>query len=280
MEVKEIIEELKALDLSTFPEDRIKELLKALPPVPIITTDYGKGKFFERAVNNTDQNSFNTKSRISYKPAEFNKIHQRASTPDNTMFYAAIIPEELSSEEIRYARIIGSHETVDLLRENIDGERIVTFGKWEVIDIISVVTIFDPNVDYQIDYINRVRDFYNKQQINPIEIAKRDDVLAFLASEFSKDSKGQSHNYLISSIMTELLTSKGIDGILYPSVQTVGYGLCIALHPRVMERLRLDKVLQCKIIRDGDSIKILNEKVCKVGDNSETFELKDITADS
>lgn len=276
MEVREIIEKLKALDLSTFPENRIKELLKELPLVPTIIIDYGKGKTFERAVNNPDSTPFNTKSRISYKPSQFNTTHQRASTPNNTMFYASVIPEELSVEEVKYARITGAYETVDLLRENIDGERIVTFGKWEVKETISVVCIFDPNIDYKVDYINKIRDFYKSQQISSIEVDKRDEVLSFLAAEFSKDSNGQIYNYLISATMTELLTSTGVDGILYPSVQADGYGLCIALHPRAVDKLQLHKVLQCKVIKNGESIKILNEKVCNVDDDSETFELKDI----
>lgn len=277
METKQIIDRLRELDLTIFPEEEIRELLKMLPPIPIITTDYVKGKTFERAVNNTDENSFTTKGRISYKPSEFNTNYQRASTPNNTMFYAAVIPEEdLTEEEICYARIIGAYEVVDLLRENTDGERNVTFGKWVVTDTISVVTIFNPNTNYHVNYINKIRDFYNSQEIENNEVVKRDEVLEFLASEFSKDSNNQNHNYLISAIMTELITSNGVDGILYPSVQTYGYGLCLALHPRVMERLRLDKVLQCKIIKNGNSVKILNEKFCKVEEGLDTYELKDI----
>jgi len=281
MSISEIIDKLKKIDLSSYPEKEVETLLKELfqNPIPIITTDYRYPKEIERAVNNTeDEPIFNSKNRISFKPAKYNTTHQRASTPNNTMFYASVIPENnLSKDEIQYARITGAKEVVDLFRENIDGERTVTFGKWEIQDLISVTTIFDPNVDYKIAYINEVKEFYKKQKLSDEQIEQRDEVLAFLADEFSKRvDKGNNHEYLISAIVTELIVNHNSDGVLYPSVQADGYGLCLALHPRVMDRLKLIKVLQCKIKKEGKDESILNERVCKIGDETDNFELKEI----
>jgi len=281
MSISEIINKLKNLDLSSYPEKEVETLLKKIfqNPIPIVTTDYRYPKEIERAVNNTeDEPIFNSKNRISFKPAKYNSTHQRASTPNNTMFYASVIPEnELSKDEIQYARITGAKEVVDLFRENINGQRTVTFGKWEIQDLISVTTIFDPNVDYKIAYINEVKEFYKKQKLSSEQIEQRDEVLAFLANEFSKRiEKGNNHEYLISAIVTELLVNHNSDGVLYPSVQADGYGLCLALHPRVMNRLKLIKVLQCKIKKEGNDESILNERVCKVEDETDNFELKEI----
>lgn len=281
METAEIISRLKELDLSTLPNKETENLLKQLfsVPIPIITTDYAYPKEFERAVNNTNHEPiFNSKNRISYKPAQYNDTFQRASTPKTTMFYASVIPEkDLTDEEIKYARITGAYETVDLLRENINGERIVTFGKWQAQGLISVTTIFDPNIDYKINYINTVRDFYKEQKLSEKEIFQRDEVLIFLAGEFSKKIlKGENYNYLISAIVTELIVTHNSDGVLYPSVQSDGYGLCVALHPRVMDRLKLTKVLQCRIIKEEGSVEINNEKVCLIENDLDIFELKDI----
>lgn len=281
MGTTEIINRLKELDLSKFPVEEIETLLRQLfsVPIPIVTTDYAFPKELERAVNNTeDEPVFNSKNRISFKPAQFNTTYQRASTPKTTMFYASVIPEEdLNDDEIKYARITGVYEVVDLLRDNINGERKVTFGKWQVQDLISVTSIFDPNIDYKINYINKVRDFYKNQKLEDVEITQRDEVLSFLASEFSKNIvKGENYSYLISAILTELIVNNNSDGVLYPSVQSDGYGLCIALHPRVMEKLKLIKVLQCTIIKEDNSIKIYNEKNCLIENDSDAFELVDI----
>ena len=277
----DLLDKLKSIDLSKEPSEEIRNLLIEIfqGGIPLMTTDYNFDKEFERAVNNTEEEPlFDTKARISYKPKEFNKTYLRASTPDNTMFYASVIPEgELTEEEITYARIVGSAETVDLLRDNLDGECLITFGKWQVQDLISVITIFDPNIDYHIKYINDVRIEYNSHDMSVEEVEKRDELLAFLASEFSKKvENGNNYDYMISAIFTELVTENGADGVLYPSVQSDGYGLCVALHPRVMDRLKLIKVLQCKLTKKGTNAQLCNEKFCEVEDDADTFKLKEI----
>ncbi|WP_319229526.1 hypothetical protein [Draconibacterium orientale] len=281
MNHKDILGKLQALDLTQIPNKEIKELLTILFQfgIPIITTDYNYPKIIERAVNNTEEETeFNSKSRISFKPAAYNTTYQRASTPETTMFYASVIPEgELSTSEIEYSRIIGAWETVDVLRENSDGERLITFGQWQIQEQVSVMTIFDPNLDYQVKYINEVRDFYNKQRLPEDLNQIRNDVLGYLAFEFSKVvSKGNNHDYMISAILTELATANGADGVLYPSVQGNGAGLCVSLHPRIMNKLKLVKVLQCKLTKKGNEAKLLNIKHCEVKDNSETFKLEEI----
>lgn len=277
----ELLEELKSLDLSQEPVEDIKRILTEMfqGGVPIMMTDYNYPKEIDRAVNNTEEEPlFSTKSRISYKPQEYNKTHLRASTPDNTMFYASVIPEEqISANEITNARIVGASEVLDLLRDNTDGERLVTFGKWQIQDLISVITIFDPNKDYNIEYINNVRDKYNEQVLSKGDTDKRDELLKFLASEFSKKVvNGENHNYMISSIFTELVVNNGADGVLYPSVQSDENGLCLALHPRVMDRLKLIKVLQCKLTKNGNEAILNNTRNCLVEDGSDTFELNEI----
>lgn len=277
----ELLTELKSLDLSQEPSEDIERILIEMfeGGIPLMATDYNHPKEFERAVNNTEEEPiFTTKTRISFKPKKFNKTHLRASTPDNTMFYASVIPEgELSANEINYARIIGASETIDMLRNNLDGERLVTFGKWQVQDEISVITIFDPNKDYNISYINKIRDKYNSQDLSNEDLLKRDELLKFLSFEFSKKvENAENYNYMISSIFTKLIVNNGADGVLYPSVQSDGCGLCIALHPRVVDRLKLIKVLQCRLIKSGHNAQLINDKFCNVIDNSDTFELKQI----
>ena len=107
--------------------------------------------------------------------------------------------------------------------------------------------------------------------------------LSFLSQEFSKYvSNGNNHEYLISSKFTEIFTNTSkYDGIIYPSVQSHGYGLCVAIHPRAINKMKLIKVLQCKITKtlaeDGENhFKLDNEKNCLVEDGATTFELKNI----
>ena len=288
------IEQLKKLDLSEFPISQIDSLLTKLGGVAIMLTDYHENAEFrkeiERGVNNTKEHpEFNTVSRISFKPAEFNNSYLRASTPTNTMFYGSVISEDLAdnSEKKRYARLVGATEISSLMRNSdvIEGWSRMTFGKWEVIEKLSLATIINPMQNYEQSYLNELKAKYLEflEQV-PKEVKENTlETLAFLSAEFSKYvASGNNHEYLISSKFTEIFTNTSMyDGIIYPSVQAKGYGLCVAIHPRAMSKLRLAKVLQCKLTKtfgeDGENHFILeNEKNCLVEDGATEFKLNEI----
>lgn len=289
------IDQLKELDLSEYPIAELDRLLTSLGPLGIMLTDYHKtpegqySKEIERAVNNTkEEPEFNTVSRISYKPAKFNSNYLRASTPKNTMFYGAVISEEdFDKKEMKYPRIVGASEISSLMRNSdvIEGWSRLTFGNWEVTEDISLVTIIDPTIEYEHPYLNSLKNKYVCFLSEIPEDIRENTVkcLKFLSAEFSKYvSGGNNHEYLISAKFTEIFTkTSAYDGIVYPSVQSKGYGLCVAIHPRAMNKLKLTKVLQCKLTKtvgeDGENnFQLLNEKHCLVEDGAETFELKDI----
>lgn len=286
------LEQLLQLNLSEYPIAELDNLLTKLGGVAIMLTDYNyKAKYpklIERAVNNTKENpEFNTVSRISYKPAEFNKSYLRASTPKNTMFYGSVISDDLEGEEKKYARIVGASEVSSLIRNSdvIEGWSRITFGKWQVVENISLATIIDPMEKYEQPYLSELATKYLAflEEVEPSVKENTLKCLAFLSKEFSKYvSSGSNHEYLISSKFTEIFTNtSNYDGIIYPSVQSKGYGLCVAIHPRAMNKLKLIQVLQCKITKalndDGENnFHLDNEKNCLVKDNAKTFELKDI----
>ncbi len=289
------IDQLKELDLSEYPITEIDRLLTSLGPLGIMLTDYHKtpegqySKEIERAVNNTkEEPEFNKVSRISYKPAKFNSNYLRASTPKNTMFYGAVISEEdFEKEEMKYPRIVGASEISSLMRNSdvIEGWSRLTFGNWEVIEDISLASIIDPTIEYEHPYLNSLKDKYLEFLNEMPENVRENTIkcLKFLSAEFSKYvSGGNNHEYLISAKFTEIFTkTSAYDGVVYPSVQSKGYGLCVAIHPRAMNKLKLTKVLQCKLTKtvreDGENnFQLLNEKHCLVEDGAETFELKDI----
>ncbi|MEL0457622.1 hypothetical protein WJN01_15405 [Flavobacteriaceae bacterium SZ-1-7] len=289
------IDQLKELDLSEYPIAELDRLLTSLGPLGIMLTDYHKtpegqySKEIERAVNNTkEEPEFSTVSRISYKPAKFNSNYLRASTPKNTMFYGAVISEEdFDKEEMKYPRIVGASEISSLMRNSdvIEGWSRLTFGNWEVTEDISLATIIDPTIDYEHPYLNSLKNKYVEFLNEMPEDVRENTVkcLKFLSAEFSKYvSGGNNHEYLISAKFTEIFTKTSTyDGVVYPSVQSKGYGLCVAIHPRAMSKLKLTKVLQCKLTKtvreDGENdFQLLNEKHCLVEDGAETFELKEI----
>lgn len=291
--MKDTIEQLKALDLTEYPITELDRLLTSLEKIAFMFTEFNEigedSQEIERAVNNTkEEPEFNTVSRISFKPAEYNTNYLRASTPKNTMFYGSVVPDDLlGDEEIRIARIVGASEVSSLMRNSDvrEGWSRMTFGKWRVVEKVSLFTIIDPSVEYEQAYLNKLKEKYwemlNKMPEDVKDFTLR--ILKFLSSEFSKYvSVGNNHEYLISSKFTEIFinTSK-YDGVIYPSVQSKGYGLCVAIHPRSISKLRLTKVMQCKIsksvLEDGENhFMIENEKICVVEDNAQNFKLIEI----
>lgn len=275
----DIVTELKKLDLRDQPVNEIYEILNQIGVIALMTTDYNSPKCIERAVCNSGDEVFSSVFRISYKPAQFNNTFQRASTPDNTMFYGSVIPENVSQDEISYARITGAYEVAEVLRNNFDGENIVTFGKWYINETISLATIFDPMQECKIDYLCEVKESYLKSLSKESEEiqAKSLRYLKYLSSEFSKKvPNGQDHEYLISAIYTDILVKQGYDGVLYPSVQAGGMGLCVAIHPNAVKKLILIAVLQAKVIKYQDSLFVKNEKSCRVEEGAINFNLIDV----
>lgn len=281
--MKTVVESLRKIDLSKRPEKEIKEELNKISSLPFMITTFNSPKEIERAVPNTEKEPvFNTASRLSYKPQEYNTDFQRASTPNNTMFYGSVIPTDLSKEEICNARIIGAAESCDLIRDETkrDDEKLITFGKWRVKEPLELVTIVDPNKQYKVKYLKELVNAY-KDKLSKIPVDSSNEiqkVLAYFSDEFSKTvNHGENYNYMISAILTEILVihkNNKIDGILYPSVQTDGYGLCVAIRPESMHKIELVKVLQCKAVRKGKKVDIKSVKHCDVYPPNSDFKLE------
>ncbi len=282
----DIIKELQKLKLSDYPVREITEIIQKIGRIGIMITDYHKTKDIERAVNNTkEEPEFNLVSRISYKPAEYNQTFFRASTPNTTMFYGAVLPAQSIETEKKYARITGMSEISTLLRshEILEGQSRITFGNWEVSGNISLATIIDPTREYAQTYLNELKDKYHNFIAKESKEIQQKSIkyLKYFSTEFSKEvGTCQNHEYLISALLTEFLVGRQFDGVVYPSVRSQGYGLCVAIHPRVMNNLKLTKVLQCKLIKTAgqpdDNISLINEKVCLVEDEATEFKLIEI----
>ncbi len=284
----EIIDQIKKLHLTEYPIAQLDSLLTKTDKLCIMLTDLHKGKRIERAVNNSkEEPKFRNISRISFKPAEFNHNYLRASTPKNTMFYGTAFSEDdkITENKMKYERIIGSAEVSTLMRssEILEGWSGITFGSWILEDTISLATIIDPTKEYDHPYLNKLKKRYTEFLEEVPKDIKENTLkwLKFLTTEFSKKvANGNNHDYLISAKYTEIFVNTGkYDGVIYPSVQASGYGLCVAIHPKAVSRMRLNYVLQCKLTKtqreDGENHFLLeNIKNAKVENGATEFELK------
>ncbi len=110
----DLVNRFKALKLEDYPENEINSLITEIGVVPIMRSEYHEGKLIYRArPHNNEDEDFSTISDLSYKPEQYNNTYQRASTPHKTMFYGALIPEEVGNDLIDDERIIGASEVID-----------------------------------------------------------------------------------------------------------------------------------------------------------------------
>lgn len=277
----ENLKELKKIDLIRNSVEEINKLLNQIGPLPIMRIEYYKGKIFDRAVRiEEDEADFNARCRLSYAPMEYNTNYLRASTPENTMFYGSVLKDNFTIDDHGYTRITACCETSELLRDNTitKGQRLMIIGTWEVQDFITLATIIDPTKEYNIEYLQEIKNSYlSFLKQNPEIETKGIEYLKFLAKEFSKDVKnGQNHEYHISSLFSVLISNTGVDGVLYPSVRAAGIGLCVAIHPRVLNKLKLVGVRKCLLKKENGQITITYLKACDVEDDSKPFKLLEI----
>jgi hypothetical protein len=144
-----------------------------------------------RARPNYNGERFEKKSDYSFKPQEYNKTYQRASTPNTTMFYATAVPEKLEPGELDNMRVIGVAETIPMLRDlTKSGYQKVSFGRWYVHEDIHLLAIVQKDKYYEeSNYTRELVDAYNEFiKTTPQDILERSlAYTTFLADEFSKE---------------------------------------------------------------------------------------------
>ena len=281
--MRQLFREIRKLDWTIYPVDEIVDLFIKFGKVPYMVTDYDEGKIIHRACPVGDNEIVNTVSRITYKPQEINITYQRASTPHKTMFYGAVIPQEMDTVELDIPRVTSAMESCSFLRNSkLDGKQRLLYGKWIVKSKISLITVlFTRYRNVKNDWIKTMeQDFYkNIESFSYDEQKKYKQINNFLSDEFSKCvGENEDYKYLISALFAFNCTENSFDGVIYPSVRTMGLGLNVAIKPpTVDDRMELISVLECDVYKKKKKVVINNLRFCNVTSGSKTFDLQEIT---
>lgn len=280
MEIDQIIAEFKSLKLEERPEKRIRELLKLVGPIGYVIINFHKGKVIMRARPNRGNERFSKRDDFIYKPAHLNTTFQRASTPNQTMFYATVIPDNVMEGELDNMRIIGITETLPIMRDKTSsGYQKISFGKWVVIDDITLLAIvhkesYAEESNYTRELVESYKGFIS--QYSPEVIERSMKFQTFLSDEFSKENISADHDYMISAIFSELAVQNRVDGIFYPSVRTAGKGFNVALSPKSTDKLKLVVAGECSLYKLRDHVVVGNDAVTEIEDDTKEFKLVDI----
>lgn len=282
--IEVLLTKFKSLPLEKYPVTDIKGIIKELGPFPSPFYTLQPGKRIVRARLNDENDSFLKKTDVTYLPQEKNNSHQRASTPEQTMFYGAVLPDELTPEEIQMERITAACETSKLWNtdtESIETE-ILTFSQWIVTNEIPLVAFIDPTNEKN-NKTQIAKELYkvthglvneNQELLKPtLKITK------FCSDEFSKvvERGAEDHSYLFTAILSNQIVNGGAGGVLYPSVQTEAKSINVAISPVFVESsLSLHSVLECKMYKLGRESVVNNEKIAININNAASFELEEI----
>lgn len=280
MDISAIITKLKNLDLSTYPKDEILSLLKKVGAIAYIKITFHKGKSVMRARPNYNGKRFEKKSDYSFKPQQFNTTYQRASTPNQTMFYATAIPDILQQGELNNMRIIGVAETIPMLKDKTkSGYQKISFGRWDVHEDINLLAIVQKeNYAENSSYTKELLDAYKYYvKTTRKEVQERSLLFTtFLADEFSKKEIRGDYDYMISALFSELVTQSGLDGVFYPSVRVDGHGFNIAITQEATKKLGLYVAGECSIYKNKDHIIVDNDAITELNGTEDNFTLKDL----
>jgi hypothetical protein len=275
------INKLKNLNLSKYPVDEINSIMKEFGKFGVVVMTLHEGKSIIRARPNERNETFNTVSELSYKPAKFNTTFQRASTKNTTMFYGCVVPENIADGELDNARVTAIFEASKLYRQEIEsGEEKITFSRWIVTKDIPLIAIV-----YHKDFINNsshTNELHKAYQAflenNPQDIENSNIVTEYLASEFAKKETPNDYDYLISALFTELVLSKGFAGVYYPSVRAEGKGFNVAIHPDfVNSNMKAIVSGECSLYKKAKHIVLDNDTITNIAEGKTEFIMQPIT---
>lgn len=264
MSVEATLGKLRALDLSKYPYYEVKELFRDLGQVGFVINTLHAMKVITRARSGS---GYISKSDLSYKPQEYNKECQRASTPNNTMFYGTIVEEGRPIEE---TRLIAASECSALLRGgvNTSGIEKITFGRWQVIKNIDLVSIVHKDIFSDVENNTLLKELhrgYEEFIKKSPDIEEKNNLIArFFAEEYSKENITNDYDYFLSAVFSEFIAfDLGYDGVMYPSVQAGGQiGFNVAIKPEAVDnKMKLDIVGESSLYKNKDKSINITDKI-------------------
>jgi len=288
-QTRNILDKLAGLSLAKYPIQDIYDFIKKLGVYGQMSVNMPIGTHILRARENKKDEIFCCKNQLTYKPQEYNTTFQRASTPNNTMFYGSVYPESQGQEEEDWLNIITLLEICELAKNDSikEGEQIVTFSAWTVSEKIPLAsTIYHFDILTSSNFIRKLKDDFEQQlQNNPDIFQEKTKLICdFFDNEFSKEDTCNEYDYLLSAIYTDIITQYKvfpIAGVLYPSVRIKkhkGKGFNVAITPEFTDKcLRLDKVVECTVYKKNGYVICDGEKEARIEPGQEVFTLRPIT---
>lgn len=244
---------------ATFLNAFFNEHLRAPIYMPIVLTT--EAHIIRMRKNKNDL--FNNVSDVTYPPADYSR-NDRANLQGDPMFYGVLIDSPTDIPDIMSSILESSPGIFNL--DNF-GEGIVTESTWAINENFYLYALpvkegFNIHPLSQIIYER----WNEKKHKFPHEDVKIIEYMGELMSQ-----KGDETIYKVTACFVKhiLSTHPDLKGIIYPSVQSQGEGICVAINPNVV-----DDMMQCIKTQmlyyskqDEKSAEVRTVAISSVGDN-------------
>lgn len=268
----DIVAAIEGLDLSTYPYRELMSELKKIGKAGLVMHTFHPGYELIRVRINREGEHFSNVSELTYKPQNFNKTYQRGSTPNKTMFYGSSTQKDIPGADPIIGRKTALLEAMRELREpNTELQQVVTFSKWVVTKNIDLASIcYDEKMhqnfpDHKFIYGEFIKFLDQIPQYKERTLL----INSFLAEHFSSPEPEGKRDflYMVSALYTEMVSEHHFEGVSYPSVRTIGFGINAAINP-----IAADEKLVCTVVGEA-MVKKERYKLPTV-DNLQTITLK------
>ena len=230
---------------------------------------YGGSGLIRQRINKKGE-EFDEVSELNYPPFDCVTGYERANVPYQPMFYACSFPTDYNDENTPPPRVVSLQETSSFFRDKTaSGIERSTVSRWEVIKDLELVAL-----PFLADYTMACKDIMTiKEEWNKAIKANtlnQDglELIDYMAREIGKVFASNVEYFKIANFVNYLLNvnekTKGVDGIIYPSVPAAGSGFNVAVKPSVVdEKIRFVGASLSHLLKKGEEsyLHIVNKSI-------------------
>lgn len=238
--------------------------------LPVIRFYLSPGAGLIRQRVNKKGQDFDKVSELSYPPADCITGYERANLPFQPMFYACSFPKNYDDGQTPPPRVVSLLETSSFFRDKTaSGIERSTVSRWELTKEVELVAMpFLADYSMECDVIRDIKGAWNQAlqdtNVNPDGL----ELIEYMANEIGRTFKSNVEYFKIANFVNYLLNvnnkTKGVDGIIYPSVPAAGAGFNVALRPSVVdEKVEFIGASLCHLLKkaDGSYLHVVNRSV-------------------
>lgn len=267
-----ITELLDAINVADENTEELYEIFRMVEDFdfPVIRFDIYSGSGLIRQRVNKKDKEFDKVSELNYPPLDCVTGYERANVPYQPMFYACSFPSDYTDKNTPPPRVVSLQETSSFFRDKAaSGIERSTVSRWEVVSDLKLVALpFLADYSMACKDIMTIQEEWNKAVEDNTLNQDGLELVEYMAREIGKTFTSNVEYFKIANFVNYLINvnekTKGVDGIIYPSVPAAGSGFNVAIKPSVVDKkIRFVGASLCHLLKKGEEsyLHIVNKSI-------------------